>query len=75
VSEILGTDAPACFFSQFIFKNPGAWGQPWHQDACYFPFTPSRPVVGIWLAVTEATPDNGCLHVLPGSHTSRCTST
>jgi hypothetical protein len=68
VSSILGTDTPANFLSQFIFKNPGAWGQPWHQDAFYFPFTPSRPVVGIWFAVTEATIGNGCLHVLPGSN-------
>jgi ectoine hydroxylase-related dioxygenase (phytanoyl-CoA dioxygenase family) len=62
--------APAldCFLSQFIFKNPGAWGQPWHQDSYYFPFQPPRPIVGVWLAVTEATLDNGCLHVLPGSH-------
>ncbi len=57
-----------CFLSQFIFKNPGAWGQPWHQDSFYFPFEPARPIVGVWLAVTEATLDNGCLHVLPGSH-------
>jgi phytanoyl-CoA hydroxylase len=57
-----------CFLSQFIFKNPGAWGQPWHQDGWYFPFDPPRPIVGVWLAVTEATLDNGCLHVLPGSH-------
>jgi hypothetical protein len=57
-----------CFLSQFIFKNPGAWGQPWHQDSFYFPFEPPRPIVGAWLAVTEATLDNGCLHVLPGSH-------
>jgi ectoine hydroxylase-related dioxygenase (phytanoyl-CoA dioxygenase family) len=57
-----------CFLSQFIFKNPGAWGQPWHQDAHYFPFDRS-PQVGLWLAVTEATPENGCLWVLPGSHT------
>ncbi len=57
-----------CFLSQFIFKNPGAWGQPWHQDSYYFPFEPARPIVGVWLAVTEATLDNGCLHVLPGSH-------
>ena len=34
----------------------------------YFPFDPPRPVVGLWLAVTEATLENGCLHVLPGSH-------
>ena len=33
-----------CFLSQFIFKNPGAWGQPWHQDSHYFPFEPARPV-------------------------------
>jgi len=57
------------FLSQFIFKTPGAWGQPWHQDSFYFPFEPARPVVGVWLAVTRATLVNGCLHVLPGSHT------
>jgi ectoine hydroxylase-related dioxygenase (phytanoyl-CoA dioxygenase family) len=56
-----------CFLSQFIFKNPGAWGQPWHQDEWYFPFD-RHPQVGLWLAVTEATLDNGCLWVLPGSH-------
>ncbi len=56
-----------CFLSQFIFKNPGAWGQPWHQDSYYFPFEPARPIVGLWLAVTRATLENGCLHVLPGS--------
>lgn len=72
VTEILcdrlGPDVD-CFLSQFIFKNPGAWGQPWHQDSYYFPFEPARPVIGLWLAVTAATLDNGCLHVLPGSHT------
>ncbi len=66
VAAAIGPDAD-CFLSQFIFKNPGAWGQPWHQDSYYFPFVPARPIVGLWLAVTEATLDNGCLHVLPGS--------
>jgi ectoine hydroxylase-related dioxygenase (phytanoyl-CoA dioxygenase family) len=68
VRQVLGVDDVSCFLSQFIFKNPGAWGQPWHQDSYYFPFEPSRPVVGVWLAVTAATLENGCLHVLPGSH-------
>jgi ectoine hydroxylase-related dioxygenase (phytanoyl-CoA dioxygenase family) len=74
-AEVLGLVAPLlgdrldCFLSQFIFKNPGAWGQPWHQDSYYFPFEPARPICGVWLAVTEATLENGCLHVLPGSHT------
>lgn len=56
-----------CFLSQFIFKNGGALGQPWHQDSFYFRFD-RAPQVGIWLAVTEATLENGCLHVVPGSH-------
>jgi ectoine hydroxylase-related dioxygenase (phytanoyl-CoA dioxygenase family) len=56
-----------CFLSQFIFKNPGAWGQPWHQDSYYFPFKPARPIIGLWLAITEATLENGCLHILSGS--------
>ena len=68
VSALITPDIDV-FLSQFIFKTPGAWGQPWHQDSFYFPFEPARPVVGVWLAVTEATLENGCLHVLPGSHT------
>ena len=68
LAEIVGEDLD-CFLSQFIFKNPGAWGQPWHQDSYYFPFEPARPIAGVWLAVSEATIDNGCLNVLPGSHT------
>jgi hypothetical protein len=68
VTALLGADEIDCFLSQFIFKNPGAWGQPCHQDSWYFPFDPPRPVVGAWLAVTEATLENGCLHVVPGSH-------
>jgi ectoine hydroxylase-related dioxygenase (phytanoyl-CoA dioxygenase family) len=68
VSELIAPDIDV-FLSQFIFKTAGAWGQPWHQDSLYFPFDPARPVVGVWLAVTEATLVNGCLHVLPGSQT------
>ncbi len=68
VSELIAPDIDV-FLSQFIFKTAGAWGQPWHQDSFYFPFDPARPVVGVWLAVTEATLANGCLHVLPGSQT------
>lgn len=66
IEELLRPDLD-CFLSQFIFKNPGALGQPWHQDAYYFPFD-RRPQVGVWLAVSEARLENGPLWVLPGSH-------
>jgi len=63
---LLGPDVD-CFNSQFIFKNPGAWGQPWHQDSLYFALE-QGPQVGAWHATSEATAENGCLFVLPGSH-------
>jgi phytanoyl-CoA hydroxylase len=68
IAAILGTNDVDCFLSQFIFKNPGAWGQPCHQDSFYFPFTPARPVLGAWIAASDARLDNGCLYVVPESH-------
>ncbi len=66
VESLIGPELD-CFLSQFIFKLPGALGQPWHQDAFYFHFD-RGPQVGVWLAVTDSTPVNGPLWVLPGSH-------
>ena len=66
VEDILGENID-CFLSQFIFKNPGAWGQPWHQDSSYFPFD-RAPQGGAWVATSAATKENGCLVILPGSH-------
>jgi len=66
VAELLGPDLD-CFQSQFIFKNPGVIGQPWHQDSYYFRFD-RQPQLGVWLALSRATLENGCLWVLPGSH-------
>lgn len=66
VAELLGPDID-CFQSQFISKKPGVIGQPWHQDSYYFAFD-KQPQVGVWLALTEATVENGCLWVVPGSH-------
>ncbi|NJS13460.1 MAG: phytanoyl-CoA dioxygenase family protein [Sphingopyxis sp.] len=68
VASILGDDIDV-FQSMFIVKNPGAWGQPWHQDSYYFNFD-QQPQVGLWLAISEATLENGCLSVLPGSHSN-----
>jgi len=67
VSALLDGNDVDVFQSQFIYKNPSAWGQPWHQDSYYFRFD-QQPQIGVWLAISEATLDNGCLAVLPGSH-------
>lgn len=65
-ADLLGPDID-CFQSQYIFKNPGVIGQPWHQDSYYFRFD-KQPQVGVWVAISEATLENGCLWVIPGSH-------
>lgn len=63
---ILGPDV-SVVNSQYIFKYPGVWGQPWHQDSLYYRFD-RMPQVGVWLATSPATVENGCLFVAPGSH-------
>jgi phytanoyl-CoA hydroxylase len=68
LGAMLGEDID-CFQSQFIFKNPGVIGQPWHQDAYYFRYD-RQPQVGVWVALSPATIENGCLWILPGSHRS-----
>ncbi len=40
----------------------------WHQDNAYFRRNPNH-IVGFWIACDDATVENGCMHVLPGSHT------
>lgn len=59
----------ALFASHYIAKPPYS-GQPvlWHQDGAFWPLDPMR-VVTLWLAVDHSTPENGCVRVIPGSHT------
>ncbi|HET7558322.1 MAG TPA: phytanoyl-CoA dioxygenase family protein [Limnochordia bacterium] len=59
----------ALFASHYISKPPFT-GQPvlWHQDGSYWPLEPMN-VVTLWLAVDRALPENGCMRVIPGTHT------
>jgi phytanoyl-CoA hydroxylase len=42
--------------------------KPWHQDAAYFAVQPLELILGTWTALDDANLDNGCMHVIPGSH-------
>ncbi|HWL44446.1 MAG TPA: phytanoyl-CoA dioxygenase family protein [Ilumatobacter sp.] len=66
-AHFIGGDI-ALFASHYISKPPFD-GQAvlWHQDAAYWPLEPME-VVSLWLAVDDATTENGCLRVVPGSH-------
>lgn len=56
-----------CMQSMLFIKASGKPGQAWHQDEVYIP-TRDRSLVGGWIAMDDATVENGCLWVIPGSH-------
>ncbi len=56
-----------CMQSMLFIKAAGKPGQAWHQDEDYIP-TRDRSLMGAWLALDDATVQNGCLWVIPGSH-------
>lgn len=59
---------PDLFQDMALIKPPGGREKPWHQDKAYFPVELDAPVVGVWIALDEATGENGCMHIIPGSH-------
>ncbi len=66
-TQLLGPNIDL-YWNQSVFKGPdGSKEFPWHQDDGYTPVEPS-PYLTLWLALNDATTDNGCISVLPGSH-------
>ncbi len=66
--ELLGPDV-LLWSSDWVVKHAGAPGfySP-HQDSTYMGLSPVEDVVSVWLAVTDSTPDNGCVRFFLGSH-------
>ncbi|MCP1307895.1 phytanoyl-CoA dioxygenase family protein [Paenibacillus tyrfis] len=54
-------------------KVPGvaAGAVPWHQDKSYWPDANANPVITVWISFVDATLENGCLHLKPGTHRKR----
>lgn len=68
VEDILGPDFVA-WGTHYFCKMPGdPKSVPWHQDASYWPLTPSKTVT-VWLAIDDSDRDNGAMKVIPGTHT------
>ncbi|RZB40092.1 phytanoyl-CoA dioxygenase domain-containing protein 1 -like, partial [Asbolus verrucosus] len=66
----LGFEDPVVVQSMYIFKNPGLGSEVIaHQDASYLHTEPVK-VVGFWIALEDATLENGCLWFSKGSHKS-----
>uniref|UniRef100_A0A1B0D7U1 Uncharacterized protein n=1 Tax=Phlebotomus papatasi TaxID=29031 RepID=A0A1B0D7U1_PHLPP len=66
----LGFKRPAIPQSMYIYKNPGVGGEVIaHQDGTFLCTEPVS-TVGFWIALDDATAQNGCLQFIKGSHKS-----
>jgi non-heme Fe2+,alpha-ketoglutarate-dependent halogenase len=67
VSDLLGPSVVA-WGSHFFCKMPGDGKTvSWHQDASYWPLTPSKAVT-VWLAIDDADRGNAAMKYIPGTH-------
>ena len=67
ITDLAGENAVA-WGSHFFCKMPGDGKRvSWHQDASYWPLTPSKAVTA-WLAIDDASVENACMRFIPGSH-------
>jgi len=66
LTALLGPDVKAMQTMLFV-KGAGKPGQAWHQDEHYIA-TRDRSLCGAWIALDDATIENGCMWMQPGSH-------
>jgi hypothetical protein len=55
-----------------VFCKPASEGYetPWHQDGHYWPIRPLANCT-VWVALEPSTKENGCLRIIPGSHSPK----
>lgn len=67
VKDVLGPDVVG-WGAHFFCKMPrDGKTVAWHQDASYWPLTPSKTLT-VWLAVDDADAENACMKFVAGSH-------
>lgn len=68
IRDLMGVERVRLWHDQVISKPPGDNGHFGnHHDFYFWPL--DRPtMITCWLALDDATPANGCMHVVPGSH-------
>src|SRR5579872_4089375 len=64
-----GADGIRIWHDQALFKRPWANPTAWHLDTPFWSFS-DRRAISIWVALDDATLENGCLFFMPGSFKS-----
>ena len=66
-ADLVGPDV-RLYWDQAVYKKPGTESPfPWHQDNGYA-FVEPQQYLTCWVALTDATEENGCPWVVPGLH-------
>jgi phytanoyl-CoA hydroxylase len=69
-AQLAQVDGIRIWHDQALFKRPWANPTAWHLDTPFWSFS-DRKALSIWVALDDATLENGCLHFIPGSaHTT-----
>lgn len=69
IADLLGTDDIKLYGDQLFMKPPVVGSeQPWHQDSESWRDILPMGLVSAWIAIDDATVDNGCLNFAPGTH-------
>jgi len=67
IEQLIGNNF-ALWNSSFFAKPAfNGYATPWHQDGQYWPIKPLA-TCSVWLAIDDATSNNGCLKFIKGSH-------
>ncbi|CAF0869651.1 unnamed protein product [Rotaria sp. Silwood1] len=66
-AELEGIDCVRIWHDQALIKEPFANPTAWHLDVPYWSFT-SLHAISVWIALDDATLENGCMYFMPGSH-------
>jgi phytanoyl-CoA hydroxylase len=66
-SQLAGVEGIRIWHDQALIKRPWANPTSWHLDTPYWSFS-DRRALSIWVALDDATYDNGCLFFIPGSY-------
>jgi ectoine hydroxylase-related dioxygenase (phytanoyl-CoA dioxygenase family) len=65
--QLEGIEGIRVWHDQTLIKEPFANGTAWHLDNPYWSFY-SRHAISVWIVLEDATPYNGCMCFIPGSH-------
>lgn len=66
-AALAGVDGIRIWHDQALIKKPWANPTSWHLDTPFWSFS-DRRALSIWVALDDATLENGCLFFIPGSH-------